>query len=550
MSVIFSSSLTVRDYLWTDWKTIYNSRKFSYQYEDNGETYFIWGYDGPEVHTTIIYKNAVPDGIIINYTQSQNDSDKSDFETNYKTNGNSTIVKLAVTGVDAHAPSKGLGGFIPDPSTNPYSPDVDEVVSHYTDSQGALVVRGQSFSDEGSLRDDFTGSSLHNNLTGTITFTNGSVTVTGSGTIFTSELDRDYYIRLSTDSDSNLAAVYRIINDTTLVLATPYTGTSGSGTAIASRWLSYNSGNGSISVSSSMMNVLSGTNSGNMVIYRDGDYAPQIEAWRASISQRIANQTSFLGFRDDVNSPSMYCDIIFDGTDNTSIKFRSAWNSDEQLTTITLPSGLDTTQILNYKIDLAVDYCSLLINGVLVAKHEEHIPDMYATMYLCCGIENSTTVTNTTLTVDTFYWLNLDQTQISTSFRAPISIVTTEDQHTITGVLTTTSTSSDQIIVSYTVPSDKVLYIIGYRIESSGTLNGTPVKIGKNNVSSEPSSPGSVDGNIFRSFVLNAGVSTGDVDFGGNPRKLGIGGDTVKVTVTPSGLLSSTWRASIDFVLR
>jgi hypothetical protein len=115
----------------------------------------------------------------------------------------------------------------------------------------------------------------------------------------------------------------------------------------------------------------------------------------------------------------------------------------------------------------------------------------------------------------------------------------------VTKILTT----DNQTIISYTVPAGKVLWLIGYRVDMEGTITGL-VKIGRSPLPTEPAGPGTLDSNLFRAFVLQSSESTGDVDFGSNPRKLGVGGDTILVTVTPSAILSTVWRAALDFVLR
>jgi len=554
MSIKINSQFTQRNYNWSDWKQVLIIKSFIYQHDDDGSIYTIWGYDGPEVHICNIWKYDVPYTIIDSgYSQEQNDLDKTDFETNYLSDSNKSLIKLALSGVQGQAPAKGLGGFVPDPTNNPYQPVPDEVVSLYVDGEGSLVTRGAAITDEGSLRDDFTGSDISTNLTGTVTFTNNSDIITGSGTLFTQELNRDRYIKLSSDGYTKWAKILRAPSDIYAQLDGVYTGTTGSGTANTTRWLNYPVGNtpGSYSVGTSKITLASGTNSsGGYIIYRNGDYLPMLATWVMSLSQTINDQTSFFGFRDDILNPNMYCDIIYNGTDSTVILFRSAWDGDEQSSTISLPAGLDVTQSLRYKIDVSPDYCALTVNGVLVARHDSHVPDPYIEMYLCAGIYNSGATSNTNMQIDSIYWSNQDQLQVSSNFITPLNVITKEDQHSIFGKLTTSSTSADQVILSYTVPAGKVCYIIGYNIESSGTLNGNPIKIGRNTVTSETAAPGVVDGNIFRSFTLAAGASTGDVDFGGNPRKIGIGGDVIKITVTPSGLLSSVWRAAADFVLR
>lgn len=556
MAVQFSANVTKRIYLWTTFKNECSLRNGVMQYDNDVPYYYIiWFYNGNEIFICNIWKQPIPDDIMadLGYDQTQNDLDKADFEDNFLSTINAPLVKVAATGVMAHAPAKGLGGFAPDPTNNPYQPNPDEVVSLYVDGEGSLVTRGAAITDEGSLRDDFTGSDIVTNLTGTVNFTNGSDFITGSGTLFTQELNRDRYVKLSTDGYTKWAKILRAPNDEYAQLDGVYEGSTGSGTSNTTRWLTWPIGGtpGSYAVGSSKITISSGTSStGGYVVYREGDYLPMLATWVMSLSQMISNQTAFFGFRNDQLTPTMYCDVTYPGNDPTVITFRSAWNGDEQSTSVTLPSGLDVTQSLRYKIDVSPDYCALTVNGVLIARHDSHVPDPYIDMHLCAGIYNTGATSNTNFIIDSIYFSNQDQIQISSNFITPLNVITKEDQHSIYGKLTTSSTTADQVIVSYTVPAGKVCYIIGYNIESSGTLSGSPVKIGRNTVTTETASPGAVDGNIFRAFTLTAGASTGDVDLGGNPRKLGIGGDVIKVTVTPSGLLSSVWRASLDFVLR
>jgi len=493
-------------------------------------------------------------------------ADLTDFQSNYQSGSEQVadldeailkaatapLKKLSAIGIEGTSPAKGLGGFAPDPSNNPYQPQPDEVVSLYADAWGQLMIRGPVITDEGSLRDDFTGTSITTNLTGTLSFTNGSYEVSGTGTLFTSELNRDYYIKLVSDTAyTNWVRIVRAPNDDALLLAEPYPGTTGSGTAHKTKWITVASGGtpGTLSVGSSQLTLASGTGTnGTVNVYHNGDYLPCITIWRLAVSQRIANQTVHFGFRDTVDNPNMYAEVVLTGTDNTTIQFRTGWNQDEELSTITLPAGLTTAQTLRYKIDTAASYCSLMVNGVLVKKHENHVPDMYSTFLICSGIENSGSVTNTNLTVDSVYFANTDNVQVSSMFTEPMPVVTSEDQHSLAATLTTTLTTSNQTIISYTVPAGRVLYIIGYLIDGQGTANGV-FKIGRNSVSTEPSSPGALDGTIFRVRYVSANGSYSE-EFGGNPRRLGVGGDTILVTVTPDNLLSTKWRCALDFVLR
>lgn len=85
--VIISSS-------WTQFKTnsLTGTKSLPLQYDDDGIIYTIYAFDEKIAYTCIIWKGDVPESVITSgYSQSQNDSDKSDFETNYKPDGNKTV---------------------------------------------------------------------------------------------------------------------------------------------------------------------------------------------------------------------------------------------------------------------------------------------------------------------------------------------------------------------------------------------------------------------------------------------------------------------------
>lgn len=98
MAVTITSDKTQRVYSWTDWKASYAKKGLPLQWDDDGVNYTIWSYDGPEVIVCQIWKGTLPESILASHTQEQNDADKSDFETNYKTNGNSPLGQIDVDG--------------------------------------------------------------------------------------------------------------------------------------------------------------------------------------------------------------------------------------------------------------------------------------------------------------------------------------------------------------------------------------------------------------------------------------------------------------------
>jgi len=90
---------------WTWFKPLIGSKTLKIQYEDDGTTYTIYGYDQPEVVTCTIWLGTVPDTVIAGgYSQSQNDSDKADFEANYKPTGNRSTQRTDMFGNPVHTP--------------------------------------------------------------------------------------------------------------------------------------------------------------------------------------------------------------------------------------------------------------------------------------------------------------------------------------------------------------------------------------------------------------------------------------------------------------
>lgn len=94
--MVLSPTLTQRTYLWTAWKAVKAARLLNLQYQDDGVVYTIYGYDGPEVHLCLIWHGSVPIGST--YTQTQNDLDKTDFETNFKSLGNRRLTAISAAG--------------------------------------------------------------------------------------------------------------------------------------------------------------------------------------------------------------------------------------------------------------------------------------------------------------------------------------------------------------------------------------------------------------------------------------------------------------------
>jgi hypothetical protein len=323
-----------------------------------------------------------------------------------------------------------------------------------------------------------------------------------------------------------------------------------SGNSFGGSWTRQSTGNSSNGVALSIATLTSGTSSGNNVsIRRTGDYGPIVLQSSVSISQRIANQTLKFGLLDQFNNPNFGAEFNFTGTLNTAvtcISYSSSAAQDTETTSVVIPNGLTTASFLNYEINIQPDQVTFLINSVIVAVHKNHIPAPYDSLNTIFGITNLAAVTSTNMLIDWCYFINMNQLDIKNNFEAsPIIVSSREDIHNLTSLLTTSATTADQVIAQTVIPANKTAYIVGYAISSSN-IAATVVKIGVNTITPEVSN--SLDGNIFRAFNVPA-LGFREADFS-VARRIGKGGDTLKVTVTPSANTSTIWRVSLDYVLR
>lgn len=97
--ITLSPQYTQRTCTWDRFKTLTTLKSLSVQCDEDDEKYLIWGYDGPEVYLTTIWKIVIADSILASgITQEQNDLNLIDFESNYKATSNSSIVKKTSDG--------------------------------------------------------------------------------------------------------------------------------------------------------------------------------------------------------------------------------------------------------------------------------------------------------------------------------------------------------------------------------------------------------------------------------------------------------------------
>ncbi len=297
---------------------------------------------------------------------------------------------------------------------DPWNRDINVLDHVHLDYQGNVRTRGPVFTDEESLRDDFKGTSLTTALTGTLTFTNGLTTVTGTGTLFTSEVNNQSYIKPTAASETTYSRAYTIDSDTQITLAAPYTGPTVTGVAaVSSWWVTKTPAGGAITVTSSLVNLTNSTaNAAIVAISRTGDYLPFSLTAYVSISQRIANQRACVGFEDVVGAASQAAEVVFDGTDNTKVKFRTSNGSaaaDTEETVVSMPLGVNTSQSVRYDINVAADQATLTINGIPAATHNIHLPGPYTVCDVALYVQNTGVAGSaTTLSANALYFSNVD----------------------------------------------------------------------------------------------------------------------------------------------
>ena len=340
-------------------------------------------------------------------------------------NGDGVEIGVLATPLITDSVADLYSSFSPDP-TNVYTGDQSLIL----DGRGRLETHSTTLTDEGSFRDDFSGSSLNTTITGTVTFTNSSDIVSGSGTAFTTEVNMGDYIKKTSDSETIWVRVSYVVSDIELVLMSPYSGTTGSATGHISHWKTI-SGPGSVSVTNSLATISSGTAAGTISLYKDADYGPFSVTSKLSISQRIANQTIRVGVQTPIDSPIRSAVFQFTGTTNTSVSCitsSGADAADTQTTVITIPNNLTSASNLEYGINVSNDQITFLINGVIVATHRDHIMGAYDYLLTVFQHTASATVTNTNIVIDWHNFYNINQMEISNSFIgepltiAPVSI--------------------------------------------------------------------------------------------------------------------------------
>jgi hypothetical protein len=346
-----------------------------------------------------------------------------------------------------------------------------------------LQVRGPVLTDEGSFRDDFSGTSLYTALTGNVKFASNSTQVTGTGTIFTQEVSSGFYMKSAADAETAAVQIAYVQDDTDLFLTGNYSANENNVAAVISRWkVTTAAVGGTTSVASSILSLSSGTASGGISsIQNVGDYLPYVFQAYCSISQRIANQTTVVGFQDSPSSPTKRACVVFDGTVNTTVKFVTSSSSaaaDTQTTTVTLPNGATTNNFNTYEINLVPDGATLLVNGQVVATNSLHLPGPYDTLTASASMSNSAVVTTTTLSIDYILFNNTDRLNITNDYPGDPPAVAVQGTYNIslptaaaTGqrVPIQTDINGRQLVVNSPIDGQRASYSMSATVTTAAT---------------------------------------------------------------------------------
>jgi hypothetical protein len=278
-----------------------------------------------------------------------------------------------------------------------------------TDPDGNLVTRAQVLTDELGYRANFANSSLAVAI-GTATFTNGSRIVTGTGFI-AADLRTDDHCKLDADAESAWAQIESLDSDTQLTLLAPYTGTGGTGASSRTILKPVTGAGGAIAVASGVCTITAGTTAGAITeVERDVDWLPLVKQAGVAVSQRIANQGTYVGFYDESapTAPKHFAWFLLDGTVNTTVKCQSARNpttapsaSEIEETIVTLPNGATSATSRRYRVEVLGDRVVFYIDSVLVATHFRSMPGPGDLLTSTVRVLNGTTpASSTTVTID------------------------------------------------------------------------------------------------------------------------------------------------------
>jgi len=295
-------------------------------------------------------------------------------------------------------------------------------LSPSVDPENQLAVRGPVLTDEGSFRDDFSGSSLLTNLTGVCTFTNASPVVTGVGTKFLSEVGRNRFLRLTGHTNTCFVQVDSVISDEELTLVSPYSGANGAGVGIKSFWVPTVAAGGGLLVSGSNLLLTPGLAVGETKVVCAGDYLPMVLEFTAILSLPQSQQTLSVGLESA--DGLTYARMLIGGSiPLNKVKFQCSSDGGATLNEGTADvSEWGTVQrIIRYQIDVRATDTTLSVEGHTILTHHTHIPGPSTVLLPTLRIANAAAALSLSyLVCDHVYTGNANLVQVETQHRGAL----------------------------------------------------------------------------------------------------------------------------------
>lgn len=272
------------------------------------------------------------------------------------------------------------------------------------DDGGATTTRGAVLTDEGTFRCNFANASLAVSI-GAVTVAGNIVTGTG---FLTADVHYKDYFKIAADGVTAWVQIAGINSDTEIELVDTYVG-SASGTGERAIMKPVVGSGGAVAVASGQCTLTSGTtNNAATGLVRLLDYAPLVFRARVNISQRIANQATLAGLREEAATPRYFARFRADGTSNTTIITETGRNptgapsaAETEQYTWTLPDGANSAQTPELRVEVLTEAVRFYVNGVFLAEHTRVMPHQHDVMAAIVEVVNATgAASTTTVTAD------------------------------------------------------------------------------------------------------------------------------------------------------
>lgn len=317
-----------------------------------------------------------------------------------------------------------------------YSPGANGIAANAqkqatVDGDQNTKVRGPVLTDEGSFRFSPSGALLYVACGTGFVFTNGSTAVTSDAAFGTYNIKVGDYIKLSTDTEASYAQIASIVG-TTITLTAAYAGTGGTGICWKSVVKPTTGSGGTIAVASGVCTLASGTTDSAVTsIERYIDYCPINGYETVSISQRIANQTIYIGKIDPSATPKYWARFLFNGTDNTKVICETAYSntttpsaSETNSQTVTLPNSLTSATLNKYRTEVLPEGVAFYVGDVQVAFSDMYVPSPYDIIKSYVSIANGTSAAGTTtVTIAGMFVRNYDIVDLGRPQKQGIGLV-------------------------------------------------------------------------------------------------------------------------------